>query len=53
MRRKRRQISIALGLALLFVLPGAASSGDWGGGWVRSASGTYFFAFYVVDVCGV
>lgn len=31
-----------------------ATRGDWGGGgWVRSESGTYFFAFYVVDVCGV
>lgn len=30
-----------------------ASWGDWGGGaWVRSDSGTYFFAAYVVDVCG-
>jgi uncharacterized protein YkwD len=31
-----------------------ATRADWGGGgWVRSESGTYFFAFYVVDVCGV
>jgi hypothetical protein len=27
---------------------------DWGGGgWVRSDSGTYFFAFYLVDICGI
>lgn len=29
-------------------------SADWGGGgWVLSDSGTYFYAYYVVDVCGV
>lgn len=31
-----------------------APSGDWGGGgYVLSEAGTYFFAFYVVDVCGI
>lgn len=29
-----------------------AGSGRWGGGsWVRSESGVYFFAYYVVDPC--
>ena len=30
------------------------TSGDWGGGsFVKSNSGTYFFAYYVADICGI